>query len=63
MNDIIASAANAIAAVFDAIAGDRGAITGEQYIAYTKARDAILTVHGLTLKDYLTWCEDQEAAG
>lgn len=63
MNDIITSAAATIAAVFDAIAGDKGAITGEQYVAYTKARDAILTVHGITLADYLTWCEDQEAAG
>ena len=53
-------AAVSITTVFNALAGDKGAITGEQYTVYTEARDAILADHGITLEDYFTWCEEQE---
>lgn len=59
METNFAAAADRITAVFNAIAGDTGAITGERYIDYTEARDAILADHGITLEDYITWCDEQ----
>lgn len=62
MKNDIALADDAIASVFDMLAEATGAITDERFAAYTAARDAILARHGITLQDYLTWCDDQEAA-
>lgn len=62
MKNAIESANDAITAIFNTIADNAGAITGEQYTAYTVARDSVLARHGITLQDYLTWCDDQEAA-
>lgn len=64
MNNPIASAARQIDAAFaarqDGSEPLKCFITGENYVAYAKERDAILEAHGITLKDYLTWCEEQE---
>jgi len=52
----------AVLSLFSAHSGGSDAITGAAYVDFDIAREALLTAHGVTMADYLDWCEAMEAA-
>lgn len=51
----------AVLSLFSAHSGGSDAITGAAYIDFDLAREALLTAHGVTMVEYLDWCEEMEA--
>lgn len=52
----------AIISLFNVHSGGSDAITGHSYVDFDIAREKLLSKNGVTMSDYLDWCEAQEAA-
>lgn len=60
-NEVMQALNTAVVALFTAHAGGGETLTGSRYVDFDIEREALLAAHGVTMGEYLDWCEAMEA--